>query len=732
MTGISTFSSESISLSDKNDNFSAPKKSDKLQLQNVEKSIQNSKILRVLEVLENDWDLSKKDKEIYKGILGDKSISFLNELSDKPKNEILQFLIQTQIDGLTKKGLGNLTDDEFEEYIKLSDNLIAVKRVKTTQNDNLITAKNTEIKAENNKQEHQKTTITAKNTEINAEKAETTQNDNTITAKNTEIKAENNKQARLSKVESRLSSIEGALFIMKDSSNPHINKIVSLVQGAQKLNIWDETTELDIGKMENSLKQIIAILHKPLALPSIAKDLQEYDKKNGTNNYESFKTTVIAIDPTLRGAFDPVDQNIISDIAKMKLWTTHLNGVNINGNPLKIEDWGMMIEASRDGRNIFVDSNYKLSSPLNTQNEEDLQAINAETTTKLSPVNEKLNSLTYIFDFVQKSKSEWKDFSEIKETLEKDNPDIYKELLLDNKNSFDEVLSTIDKKKKDLENKKKTIIKNANIGIKELINENIKEAKERDKNKKAVLRFFNSIGFDKLSQTETNIVIETVNISPWAYWLDWPIDLENWSIGFNRDGWDSDISSKEQSLFIRFFNKMLWENIVKINDTNQKIIPLTTENISKIQKLKNKKAWYFLWELTTNTKIEVAETLNSLTDILKIAENPEDTDFIKMKKDIKEKQKYIYEELWLEKIESFDEIVSVINDKRKNLKNQEKQLPLFDVLISVQEWKNREVEFSEIKNTLKKDNLDTYNELWFENMNSLDEIVSVINNKIEG
>lgn len=64
--------------------------------------------------------------------------------------------LQAQIDTLEAQGIENLTDDEFEHYAKLSDDLIAAIKLETQYNKSLIVA-------ENKKQSEQKRIIASEN-----------------------------------------------------------------------------------------------------------------------------------------------------------------------------------------------------------------------------------------------------------------------------------------------------------------------------------------------------------------------------------------------------------------------------------------------------------------------------------------------------------------------------------------------------------------------------------------
>jgi hypothetical protein len=72
----------------------------------------------------------------------------------------LSAILQTQIDELESKGIENLTNEEFEQYAKLSDDLLMVKRSEIELNEEFIASENEKqveqeelIAAENAKQE---------------------------------------------------------------------------------------------------------------------------------------------------------------------------------------------------------------------------------------------------------------------------------------------------------------------------------------------------------------------------------------------------------------------------------------------------------------------------------------------------------------------------------------------------------------------------------------------------
>jgi hypothetical protein len=173
-------------------------------------------------------------------------------------------------------------------------------------------------------------------------------------------------------------------------------------------------------------------------------------------------------------------------------------------------------------------SDYEMQSPVNPQNELNLKTINEETTKELKPLNEYLNNLSSILDFVQIAKESKLEFDDFKKQLKSENSILYNELGLENKNSYDEVIFVINNKKSELEKQKEDKIKKSKERIAQILIQNQKELREQDEIKKKTLLFLNSIGFDILSKDRiTDIVIEQINKYPANYGLDKEINFES-------------------------------------------------------------------------------------------------------------------------------------------------------------------------------------------------------------
>ena len=355
---------------------------------------------------------------------------------------------------------------------------------------------------------------------------------------------------------------------------------------------------------EDKLDEIISLLKNPWALESIAKDLGWVKNPDWTVNqkYLKFKNTMINVEPSLKASFDRVEMNSLADYTKIKMWTDSLaNVVSENGVWKKTED-GTTIEVSdKEWRKISGKWNLKVNSELDPIYEEKMQDEHNKNKVELKPINEALGFISSILDYLEKAKNSWVEFSKAKNTIQSQNPEIYTELWLDFMQSYDSLLRAIKSKKQDIEKESEDIINKHSEKMDLLVSQNKKEALEKDRAIKEMMKFFDEIAFSILGQSKLKQIIANVNVSPWKYNFQNKIDLESWNIGFNKDFWDKGLSATEKQAFIQFFNKMLWENIV---DENIALgtTTLSLEAKSKIQKLNNRTVWYFMENLNKENR----------------------------------------------------------------------------------------------------------------------------------
>ena len=500
--------------------------------------------------------------------------------------DALSHSIQAQIDGLNKKIQQEMTKGDNADWNLLG----SLQQDLDKLEENKV---NISIAVENNKQANQDKVIASKNAELKDE--------------NEKQVEENEKQAKYAELLGELRSIEGSLSSLENKGwlNGQTQKTLNFLKQFKWVKYSPDNisnmTEEDLNEIKKQKEKFLNSLKtNPVILHSIVEDLGWVE----SDKYKTFKNTILAVDPSLEWSFDKIEMDFLWGAAQMKLGTSNLNGVDLESNVLsKTEDGVTTSFSDEEGRFLGVEgSDFKLKSELNSDNEEKLREVNTQVNEILEPINDSLNIVSWILDFIQKAKDTWADFDEAKQQIKSENPNLYSELWLESKNSFDDMLVAINTKKQELEKEKEDIIKKAKFRINQLLEKNTQEAEEKDKVKKEMIKFFDSIGLTKLNQTEFNKVLSQVNLSPWNYGLDWPIDLDNWDIGFNKDFWEASISSQEKLAFVKFFNKMLWEDIVKIDEKNQKIIPLDSSDINSLQKVANKKSGFFMENFNKKTK----------------------------------------------------------------------------------------------------------------------------------
>ncbi len=97
------------------------------------------------------------------------------------------------------------------------------------------------------------------------------------------------------------------------------------------------------------------------------------------------------------------------------------------------------------------------------------------------------------------------------------------------------MILTVQTKYSELEKSKNELVESINERLNSIVIQANKEAIEKDKHKKKLLEFLSSIGFDKISQSKSNTIIDQINIAPQLHGLQNKINFENGELGFNTD-----------------------------------------------------------------------------------------------------------------------------------------------------------------------------------------------------
>lgn len=187
-------------------------------------------------------------------------------------------------------------------------------------------------------------------------------------------------------------------------------------------------------------------------------------------------------------------------------------------------------------------------------------------------------------------------FEDTKTHIQQKHPETYNSLGLSWKQSYIEITNAIQAHMSQLEDSKKKIVDKTIKKLEQITTQNKKEAQEKDRAVAEMLRFLNSIGVDKIDQDKLAQIIDTVNLNHASYGLQQPIDLENWSLGFDLDFWNKAISFLEKKAFIGFINKMLWEDVIN-EDIASGTTTLQPNSLNKIRDLNNNITGFFIANL---------------------------------------------------------------------------------------------------------------------------------------
>jgi len=481
-------------------------KTDDISVQKETEKQEKSKLLpKINDILDSFAIPEEEDK--YRKILLNTPLDILKNTLSWTNVEIKQFLIKQQIKDLDKKIKEELTKGDNANWELLG--VLQQDLDKLVKNEIDIT-------------------IAVEKQETLAEKQET---------KLKNIETEKMKEDQNIKI----AQLRGVLLWNPEiKKNPHIEKIEKKFDDIK----WTESQE----KRQKLLDEIMEILKTPWTLESVAKDLGWV----GSEEYVEFKSKMLQFEPSLQEDFDRVEMNVIWNIAKLKLWTSDLEGVDLDKNILSREEDGVVTSYSdKKGRYLSsVWGDFSLKSELNPDNEKKLGEVNSRVSEDLEPLNESLNLVNKILEYLRKAEQNGEDFEEVKMMIKTKNPDFYADEWLDNITSLNEMIMILNARKYELEEEKEDLKQEAKEKIARIIQESEKEAEQKDKMKKDTLKFLHSIGFDMFANSDVDWIIRQINISKWRFGLSEDIDLAKWNLG-TVYGWENNVEKKN---FARIVN----------------------------------------------------------------------------------------------------------------------------------------------------------------------------------
>jgi len=389
------------------------------------------------------------------------------------------------------------------------------------------------VKAEEAKIDAEKTKIDAEKTKIDAEKTK-------IDAEKTKIDAEKTKAE-----------------IESEKSKEILFKNLTDILSWAKLE-WKNGQDIVKKLGEWKFNEVIETLKtNPLVFNEVATEL----KAKSPEKYREFINTLIQIDPSFREIADQIEVDKLWNVAKLKLWTDNLNWVDLSKNVLRQEKDGAVIEAGKNSRNLsLVGSDYKLDSKLQNSNQKNaIKEVETNLKNDLKPINETLNTISSVIDYLDKALSNNLELKDIKENIKNTNISLYTELNIENLNSVSDIKNAFVWLQTQKQKEKEDKIKEAKQKISLFIKQNADIAKEQDEKKKDILKFLTSIGFDKIPQSITSQLIKELQSNVFTLW-ELNLNLKTIDLNNGRFG-ETDTESggtKWKENLVKFMEKMIY------------------------------------------------------------------------------------------------------------------------------------------------------------------------------
>ena len=333
----------------------------------------------------------------------------------------------------------------------------------------------------------------------------------------------------------------------------------------KSLNNWPNKQKYqNLLKLVNGwdIKWAINELKNPKILTLVANDL----KQQSPENYETFKSSLIQIDSSFIESFDNIEKpNFPNKLDQVKLWVSSENWIEYNWDKLSIsKDWAD-IEYEDWTRKIWLTwwRDYKMLAEYDwhKNNIDMIKNIKEKFEIKIDSINKEIKSLLSILDFIENAKLNNKELVELKKQIKINNSELYNELNLDNYTTYDDIKRELEKRKKDKEEEKSKVMKEAEFFLQKTIKQNSEEAKEKDEKKKKLLEIFKKVSYDIFPKSVTDMLINHLKIN-WISipWLD-DINIQNIDIEWKWTFWESwaeELWDKRTINIIHFVEKIIY------------------------------------------------------------------------------------------------------------------------------------------------------------------------------
>lgn len=371
--------------------------------------------------------------------------------------------------------------------------------------------------------------------------------------------------AEKSKIDAEKSKIDAEVKTDVKVEKKWIEQKYEIVKNILKTIDWENSKDYSqileaLNNWEKFEKIVPMLKSNPVALRWLALDLQKQNPKQ----FEVFRDTLISIDKDFIQIFDKIQFETIDNTAKLKLWTDNLNWVDLSKNVLRQEKDGAVIEAGKNSRNLsLVGSDYKLDSKLQNNSQKNaIQEVETNLKNDLKPINETLNTISSVIDYLDKAILNNIELKDIKENIKNTNIGLYTELNIENLNSPSDIKNAFVWLQTQKQKEKDDKIKEAKQKISLFIKQNTDIAKEQDEKKKDILKFLTSIGFDKIPQSITSQLIKELQSNVFTLW-ELNLNLKTIDLNNGRFG-ETDTESggtKWKENLVKFMEKMIYWQI---------------------------------------------------------------------------------------------------------------------------------------------------------------------------
>lgn len=493
----------------------------------IAKTMEYSRKIKILEKFEDKfWDLTEEQEKTLNEKIDEYTSLFENK--NEAYEEILRIIETSKV---------NLS---FEKFVRIIEMLITSKEEK--------------------KEELEKINTKAENEQTKAE--------------NEQVKLEN---IELDRKQARFKELESSVKILK-TDNPVYWDVILKIQELRE--IAQEKWKDWIEEIDKWVQELLEYFEKnPNVLLAVYTDLQRQDEINWTKNAERFLNVISEYNPSLWTSIKTGEYKTMT-----KLWNDNLKNVKFTKDSVKqkTDDW-FEVEHKDWNRTISVQwSKYKINA--NVEDDKSLERINkAEKNLKekIEPLQNKLNTVKMLQDFVEKAILENWELEEVKKEIKENiDIDLYTELNIDNANSLQDIqvwLAWIYAKTEEIIQEEE---KKAKLILSEIVRQNKEKVQEKMNKKKEILGILNRTYVDLLWEWTIEWLFAQINNNPWLmreFWFKTKIDIENWIL-WTEENWEITENSKEA--FIRLFNivtewnsdfplKSEWEKVRFVDEDGQ-------------------------------------------------------------------------------------------------------------------------------------------------------------------